>query len=247
MWQRFKLIMGESLFYQFLANNKNPRPVPQATNEEWTESKNENLSKLKGNKDDQSKTKSSSDPPKDKFSSTFYILLKETCAKKRDKDYSYSVSGSKLLLRGEILIRNYQTSVESAKGTLRLHLYGKPSYYCDCPIETIMPLEDEEAMLLLSFKSNDERYKYFTNTSLDVGKKLTIGSNVYVKVRSPSSVTQELRGVIRYKGTLPDEGTMFGVELLVSKLELHSVDQVLKRQNSRIICPFLLNLSYKAG
>ena len=211
--------MGESLFYQCLANNKNARPVPQAT-KEWTESKNENPSKLRGSKDDQSITKSSSDPPKDKFSSTFYILLKETCAKKRNTDYSYSVSGPKSLLRGEILIGNYFTSVDSATGTLRLHLYGKPSYYCDCPVETIMPLEDEEAMLLFSFKSNDERYKYFTNMSLDVGKKLTIGSNVYVKVRSSMGGTQELRGVIRYKGPLPDEGTMFGVELLVSKPEL---------------------------
>ena len=72
-------------------------------------------------------------------------------------------------------------------------------------------------MLLLSFKSNDERYKYFTSNSLDVGKKMTAGSNVYVKVRSQSGGTQELRGVIKYKGPLPGElGTMFGVELLVS-------------------------------
>ena len=46
---------------------------------------------------------------------------------------------------------------------------------------------------------------------------MTIGSNVYVKVRSQSGGTQELRGIIKYKGPLPGEiGTMFGVELLVS-------------------------------
>ena len=46
---------------------------------------------------------------------------------------------------------------------------------------------------------------------------MTIGSNVYVKVRSPGGETQELRGIIKYKGPLPGElGTMFGVELLVS-------------------------------
>ena len=57
--------------------------------------------------------------------------------------------------------------------------------------------------------------------SLDFGKKLTIGNNVYVKIRSPGGGTQELRGVIRYKGPLLGEyGTMFGVELLVSKPEL---------------------------
>ena len=153
---------------------------------------------------------------RDKFSYTFYILLKEMCAKKQSREYNYSGSGLKSLLKGEIIIRNHLTVVDSAKGTLKLHPFGKPSYYCDCPIENIKPLEDDEAMLLLSFKSNDERYKYFTSNSLDVGKKMTIGSIVYVKVRSQSGGTQELRSVIRYKGPLPDEGTMFGVELLVS-------------------------------
>ena len=156
------------------------------------------------------------EPRKDKFSCTFYILLKEICAKKQGRDYSYSNSGLKSFLKGEILVRNQLTVVDSAKGTLVLHPYVKPSYYCDCPIDNIEQLEDEEAMLLLSFKSNDERYKYFTSNSLDVGKKMTAGSNVYVKVRSQSGGTQELRGVIRYKGPLPEEGTMFGVELLVS-------------------------------
>ena len=136
------------------------------------------------------------------------------CAKGQDRSYSYSRVNS--LFEGEILVRNHSTVVDSAKGTLKLHPFRKPSYYCDCPIDSIEPLEDEEAMLLLSFKSNDERYKYFTSNSLDVGKKMTIGSIVYVKVRSQSGGTQELRGVIRYKGPLPEEGTMLGVELLVS-------------------------------
>lgn len=160
------------------------------------------------------------EPQKDKFSYTFYILLKDMCANKQGRDYSYSNSGLKSLLKGEILVRNQLTVVDSAKGTLRLHPYVKPSYYCDCPIENVEELEDEEAMLLHSFKSNDERYKYFTSNSLEVGKKMTIGSNVYVKVRSPGGGTQELWGVIRYKGPLPDEGTMFGVELLVSTTAL---------------------------
>ena len=171
---------------------------------------------MKTSKDGQSKNKRSSEPRKNKFSYLFYILLKEMCAKKQDRGYSYSSSNVKSLLKGEILLRNHLTVIDSAKGTLKLHPFGKPTYYCDCPIENIKPLEDEEATLLLSFKSNDERYKYFTSNSLDVSKEITIGSKVYVKVRSQSGGTQELRGVIRYKGPLPEEGTMFGVELLVS-------------------------------
>ena len=154
---------------------------------------------------------------RDKFSHTFYILLKDICAKKQDRDYSYSSSNLKYLLKGEILVRNLTTVVDSTNGTLRLHPYEKGTYSCDCPVENINPLEDEEAKLLLSFKTNGERYKHFTSSSLDFGKKLTIGSNVYVKVRSLGGGTQEVRGVIRYKGPLPGElGTMFGVELLVS-------------------------------
>jgi hypothetical protein len=154
---------------------------------------------------------------KDEYSYTFYILFKGRLAKKQDKGYSYSRSNSKYLIEGEILIRNLTTVVDSTNGTLRLHPYEKATYFCDCPLGEIKPLEDEEAKLLLSFKSNDERIKFYVNSNLDSGKKMTIGSNVYVKVRSASGGMQELRGVIRYKGPLPEEhGTMFGVELLVS-------------------------------
>ena len=161
---------------------------------------------------------------KDFFSSTFYILLENIWAKKEQKTYSgYSSSGGKHFLRGEILVRNMTTIVDITKGTLKLHPYDKGTYYCDCPVANIEPLNDEEAKLLLSFKSNDERYKIFKDNLLDNGKRMTIGCNVFVKVKSVGGGNiVELRGVIRYKGPLPEEdGTMFGVELLVSYLSLH--------------------------
>ena len=117
------------------------------------------------------------------------------------------------------MIRNLTTVVDSTNETLRLHPYDKTSYFCDCSIEDIEPLEDEKAKLLLSFKSHGERYKFFMNSTVDTGKKMTIGSNVYVKVRlhSGRGGIRELRGIIRYKGLLPEvDGTVFGVELLVS-------------------------------
>ncbi|CAB3988895.1 ubiquitin carboxyl-terminal hydrolase CYLD isoform X3, partial [Paramuricea clavata] len=182
-------------------------------NEQWKESKNENESKRKENE-----KKRPTGYQKDEYSYTFYILLRGRLAKKQDKCYSYSRADSKYLLEGEILIRNLTTVVDSTNGTLRLHPYGKATYFCDCPLEEIKPLEDEEAKLLLSFKSNDERIKFYINSNLDSGKKMTIGSNVYVKIRSVGGGMQELRGVIRYKGPLPEEhGTMFGVELLEGK------------------------------
>ncbi len=131
------------------------------------------------------------------------------------------------------MIRNRTTVVDSTNETLRLHPYDKTSYFCDCSIEDIEPLEDEKAKLLLSLKSHGERYKFFMNSTVDTGKKMTIGSNVYVKVRLHSGGTQELRGIIRYKGPLPEEhGTVFGVELLVSqpscRVEFESVYHLCK-------------------
>ena len=153
----------------------------------------------------------------DALTHTYYILMKERLAKKESKKgYSSSHRSHKCLLRGEILVRMLTTCVDSTNGTIRLHPYDETTYFSDCPVEEVQSLEDEEARLLLSFKSNCERYELFVDSSLHIGKKMTIGTNVYVKVRSYCGGSQELRGVIRYKGPLPGEnGTMFGVELLV--------------------------------
>ena len=191
----------------------------------WKESKTENRpnfehveSKYVGEKN------RSSQHEKDISSSTFYILLENIWAKKEQKTYSgYSSSGQKHLSRGEILIRNMTTVVDNTKGTLKLHPYDKGTYYCDCPVANIEPLNDEEAKLLLPFKSNDERYKIYKNNLLDNGRRMTVGCNVFVKVKTVGGSIVELRGVIRYKGPLPGEdGTMFGVELLVSSFVFRS-------------------------
>ncbi|XP_028410189.1 ubiquitin carboxyl-terminal hydrolase CYLD-like [Dendronephthya gigantea] len=153
---------------------------------------------------------------KDALMHKYYILMKERQAKKEHTKAYSSSHGQKGLLKGEILVGNVKTCVDSTKGTIRLHPYDKTTYFSDCPVGEVHSLEDEEARLLLSFKSNDERYKFFVDSSLHIGKKMTIGTHVFVKVRSSfGGSSQEVRGIIRYKGPLPGEhGTMFGVELL---------------------------------
>jgi hypothetical protein len=153
---------------------------------------------------------------------SFYILLKERMAKKLEKNYGATSSSRKFVsvLKGEILIRNVTTAVNESNGLIRLHFYAKPAYFSDCPIGDVKCIGEEEAKLLLAISTMGDRFKVFDNKSLlKDGKKMTLGSYVYVKVRSVGGGSkQELKGVIRYKGPLPKElGTWFGVELLVSR------------------------------
>lgn len=164
----------------------------------------------------------------------FFILLKDTNATKKKKEYESfyaSTTNVKLFLKGEIVCQKSSTTVDTSKGTLRLHPCDKPNYYFECAISDIGPLSKEEAKLLLSFTSNDARYKYYSSKSLNDANAINVGSKVFVKVRSPTGGgMQELRGVIRYKGTFPGEiGTMFGVELEVSStvLKIYQIDTFL--------------------
>ena len=163
----------------------------------------------------------------------FFILLKDTKSTKPEKNYEgfpTSKTNVKLFLKGEIVCEK-STTIDTSKGTLRLHPCDKPNYYLECAISDIGPLTKEEAKLLLSFTSNDARYKYYSSKSLNDANAMNVGSKVFVKVRSPTGGgMQELRGVVRYKGPLPDViGTMFGVELEVSStvLKIYQIDTFL--------------------
>ncbi|CAB3986438.1 ubiquitin carboxyl-terminal hydrolase CYLD-like [Paramuricea clavata] len=150
---------------------------------------------------------------------SFYILLRERMAKNSEKNYSAMSSSIKCvsLLQGEILIRNVTTAVDESHGLIRLHSYSKPAYFCDCPLGDVKHISEEEARLLLAISTMGDRFKLLDNKSLlKNGKKIILGSYVYVKVRSVAGGSkQELRGIVRYKGPLPNKfGTWFGVELL---------------------------------
>ena len=152
---------------------------------------------------------------------SFYILMRDRTAKKFDKSYSSTNLKFTSLLQGEILIRNVTTAADESNGLIRLHPYDKPNYFCDCPFGDVKRIDEKEAKLLLPISTMGNRFKLFVNKSLSNGKKMTLDSHVYVKVRSVGggSSKQELRGIVRYKGPLPKEyGTWFGVELLVSQV-----------------------------
>ena len=89
------------------------------------------------------------------------------------------------------------------------------SLHLECPMKDMARLSEEETSLLLAITSLERRYKtYIDRKHLAFGRQLSIGSAVWVEVKGKSNV---LPGVVCYKGVLlPNLGTWFGVELIVS-------------------------------
>jgi len=90
-------------------------------------------------------------------------------------------------------------------------LYCKPEHVCQ--------LNDKQFNLLLVVKSPFDRYK--TLNILNWAEKLLPGDGVNVTI---PTITHPVRGVIQYIGPLPgEEGTKFGIELLVSQCVLNVI------------------------
>ena len=85
-----------------------------------------------------------------------------------------------------------------------------------CSEQDVAPITLNEFKLLLGIKSPVARYEAFVNDILDWGSKLKVNDTVYVSLPS-QQITKRCRAVVRWIGRLPGEdGTRFGVELLVS-------------------------------
>ena len=123
--------------------------------------------------------------------------------------------------RGELL--EAFPEAEKPKDSSKIALVGidRRSLRLECAMECISRLIEEEANMLLAISSLEERYQTFMDRiRLDFGRKIGPGSKVYVTLRGFS---KELPGVVWYKGELLScNGTMFGVELMVSMLKFIS-------------------------
>ena len=89
----------------------------------------------------------------------------------------------------------------------------------ECRKEDVTELTMQEVDLLLAISSPMLRLAVFHDGKrLDFGKRLEHGSRVLLSVKG---VSNNLPGVVRFKGKLPDlPGTMFGVELHVSPMSV---------------------------
>ena len=149
------------------------------------------------------------------------ILLEDAVAQKQTSNKwnplaTKSFVGEQLL-RGSLLVE--LTDVEARK--TQLHFFPMLNYkkFSDdsvklyCRPEQVLQLSDEQFSLLLGVKSPYDRYKVLN--ILHWVEKLKVGFGVNVII---PTIPYPVRGIVRYIGLLPgEEGTKFGIELLVSQ------------------------------
>ena len=121
------------------------------------------------------------------------------------------------LLRGSLLVELTDTEARETQQyfipPLNYKKYSDDSVKLYCKPEQVLQLSDEQFNLLLGVKYPFDRYKALN--ILHWVEKLKSGYGVNVTI---STIPHPVRGVIRYIGLLPsEEGTKFGIELLVSK------------------------------
>ncbi|KAL9975216.1 hypothetical protein ACROYT_G012348 [Oculina patagonica] len=123
------------------------------------------------------------------------------------------------VLRGDLLeaLPEAKQSLDSTKITVLARINRYPfQLRLECSTEDLAQLSDEDANLLVAISAAQLRYETFIDKKrLDFGRRLSPESDVFVSVKGVSGVSQDLPGVVRYKGKiLFTAGTMFGVELI---------------------------------
>ena len=134
------------------------------------------------------------------------------------------------VLRGDLLEALPEADQPQDSTKIALVRIDRKSLRLECTLDCLTRLSDEDANLLLAISSLEERYLTFMDSfRLDFGRKILPGClpgcRVFVSVEG---ISRKLPGVVWYKGELPsNNGTMFGVELIVSIpafLFIHAVD-----------------------
>ena len=119
------------------------------------------------------------------------------------------------VLQGELLEALPEAEQPSDASKTALVGIDRKSLRLECGMDCVTRLTEEDANLLLGIPSLEERYQtYMDRAFLDFERKIGPDSEVFVAVKDDS---RKLPGVVWYKGELPScNGTMFGVELIVS-------------------------------
>ena len=155
-------------------------------------------------------------------SKRYYILLQDRVGKMQERSvlaFGGMKSTPTQVLKGELLEALPET--EQPNDSTRIALAGidRKNVRLECRTEDITRLTIEDANLLLAISSVGLRYQSFIDRKrLDFGRHLSPGSQVFVEVKG---ISKKLHGTVWYVGELiPLHGTMFGVELIVSNLDI---------------------------
>ena len=150
----------------------------------------------------------------------YYILVQDRVGSMQERivlPFGAMESTPTQVLKGELLEALPET--EQPNDSTRMALTGndRKRIRLECRTEDTTRLTIEDANLLLAISSVGLRYQSFIDRKrLDFGRQISPGSQVFVEVKGFSN---KLHGLVWYIGELPSfHGTMFGVELLVSKL-----------------------------
>ena len=151
-----------------------------------------------------------------------YILLEDAVAQ-RQTSKKWNLLGTKsfvgeLILRGSLLVELTDTEARETQQyftpTLNYKKYSDDLVKLYCRPEQVHQLSDKHFNLLLGVKLTFDRYKALN--ILHWVEKLKVGYGINVTI---PTIPHPVRGIIRYIGSLPgEEGTKFGIELLVSEL-----------------------------
>ena len=147
------------------------------------------------------------------------ILLEDTIAYKQTSKWAIlttKVFTEEHIVRGSLLITLTDGEVTETSWyfTPPLHYkkYSDDSIKLRCKPEQVLQLNDQQFNLLLGVKLPFDRYKALK--ILSWAEKVCAGFGVNVTI---PTIPNPVRGIIQYIGSLPDEeGTKFGIELLVS-------------------------------
>ena len=153
-----------------------------------------------------------------------YILLRDCMGSKLEKNtltFGLTTNATPIQVYKGELLRDVKQDSRSSMSRIILDAIGVDgkSLHLECGPKDINQLAIDDASLLLGISSAELRYQTFISRHrLAFGRYLHYGSQVRVEVEK-----KKLRGTVRYKGQLPPTlGTMFGVELTVSRLSFHS-------------------------
>ena len=149
----------------------------------------------------------------------YYILVQDRVGYLQERSmmsFGAMKSTPTQVLKGELLEALPET--EQPNDSTRIALAGidRKNLRLECRTEDITRLSIEDANLLLAISSVGLRYQSFIDRKLlDFGRQISLGSQVFVEVKGFS---KKLHGTVWYVGELISlHGTMFGVELIVSK------------------------------
>ena len=152
-----------------------------------------------------------------------YILLYDRVGENIERNVLYPGFATRRVpiqvLKGEILVALPEENQPHDSHKVALTGVERKSVRLECPTSDFARVSHEEAVLLLGISTALERLNIYREQSrLEAGKKIQVGTEVYVRVRG---LPRDVPGIVRYKGTIPiisASGTMFGVELTVSVL-----------------------------